>query len=256
MVWPEILAVVFPTPWHFLVACLALLVAEMVYVLLGFGAGLISVGTLAFLLPEVRDVIVLILLVNLPAELYVVWASRQHIRWRGVAVLSVGIAVGIPIGAWMLTFSEPTLLLGLLGAVLVLVGTTFLILKNETRASIPAWSSPFVGLTSGLLAGLFGTGGPPVVLHYRLQGLAKTAFRGNLMALFLLMNLTRFPSYCAMGLVTTPRVIASAAVLPAVLVGAVLGHHIHLALSETIFRRWVNIGLVILGLLLLVRSAG
>ena len=61
-----------------------------------------------------------------------------------------------------------------------------------------------VGLSSGLLTGLFGTGGPPLVLYYQLSGADKAAFRGNLMAIFLLMTLVRVPSYAGMGLITAP----------------------------------------------------
>ena len=38
--------------------------------LLGFVAGLVAVGALALLVPDIRDVVVLLLLVNLPAELF------------------------------------------------------------------------------------------------------------------------------------------------------------------------------------------
>jgi len=253
MPWPEILAVVFPTPWHFLIVCAVLFVAELVYVLLGFGAGLIAVGTLALVLPEIRDVVVIVLLVNLPAELFVVWTSRREIRKRGVLFLAIGIIVGIPVGAWFLNFGEPTFLLGLLGLVLVAIGGVFLTVPNGAGLRLPSIVGPVVGLTSGLLTGLFGTGGPPLVLFFRLQGLPKTAFRGNLMVLFLMMGVIRLPSYIALGLITPARLVAGAAVLPAVLAGAVVGHLIHIDLSEQIFRHIVSAALVVLGLLLLVR---
>ncbi|MCK5378131.1 MAG: sulfite exporter TauE/SafE family protein [Acidobacteria bacterium] len=253
MPWPEILAVVFPTPWHFLVACVALFVAELVYVLLGFGSGLIAVGTLALVLPEIRDVVVLVLLINLPAEVFVVWTSRREIRRRGVLLLAIGIVVGIPVGAWILSFGEPIFLLGILGLVLVAIGGVFLALPNGAGVRMPAVVGPIAGLISGLLTGLFGTGGPPLVLFFRIQGLTKAAFRGNLMVLFLMMGVIRLPSYIALGLITPVRLVAGAAVLPAVLAGGVVGHLIHLDLSEKTFRRIVSAALVVLGLLLLVR---
>ncbi len=254
MPWPEMLAVVFPTPWHFFVACAALFVAELVYVLLGFGAGLIAVGTLALVLPEIRDVVVIVLLVNLPAEIFVVWTSRREIRKRGVLFLAVGIVGGIPVGAWILNFGEPTFLLGLLGVVLVVIGGIFLTVPNGAGVRMPSVVGPVVGVISGLLTGLFGTGGPPLVLFFRLQGLTKAAFRGNLMVLFLMMGIIRLPSYMGLGLITPDRLIAAAAVLPAVLAGGVVGHLIHLDLSEKTFRRIVSAALVVLGLLLLVRG--
>jgi uncharacterized membrane protein YfcA len=72
------------------------------------------------------------------------------------------------------------------------------------------------------------------------------------MAIFLLMTLVRVPSYGALGLITAPRLWSSLAVLPAVLVGAVVGQRIHLRIGDDQFRRMVSAALVVIGLLLLV----
>jgi len=117
---------VFSSIPQFAVACLLLGCAEAVYVMLGFGAGLIAVGTLALIMPEIRDVVVMLLLVNLPAEVFVVWRSWRHISWRGVAIIFVGIGLGIPVGAWLLNAGDPRFLLTALGVVLVVVGAIFL----------------------------------------------------------------------------------------------------------------------------------
>lgn len=228
-----------------------LVAAEAIYVLLGFGAGLVAVGALALLFPDVRDGVVLLLLVNLPTEVFVVWSSWREVNWRGVAVLMVGIAIGIPVGAWFLGRSNPGVLLTALGVVLLVVGTGFLSAPRERTVRWPGWVAGPVGLSSGLLTGLFGTGGPPLVLYYQLSGTDKAAFRGNLMAIFLLMTLVRVPSYAGMGLITAERLWSSLVVLPAVLAGAWLGNRLHLRIEEATFRRLVAGALVVLGGLLI-----
>ena len=102
---------------QFIIVCLILAAAEAVYVLLGFGAGLIAVGAMALLLPELKDAVVLLLLVNLPAELWVVRSSWKRISWRGVLVIFVG-----AIGGFMFEG-----IIGLfLGAVALALGFTFM----------------------------------------------------------------------------------------------------------------------------------
>lgn len=243
---------VFTSPWDFLAVCLVLVAAEAIYVLLGFGAGLVAVGALALLLPDLRDGVVLLLLVNLPAELFVVLSSWRDIAWRGVAMLMVGVGIGIPMGAWLLRWGNPRFLLVVLGGVLLVVGVVFLFSPAGRVWRWPRWIVAPVGLVSGLLTGLFGTGGPPLVLYYQLAGIGKAAFRGNLMAIFLLMTLIRVPSYAGMGLITPERLWSSLMVLPAVLVGAWLGNSLHLRIDESAFRRLVAGALVVLGVLLLV----
>ncbi|MGB6337662.1 MAG: sulfite exporter TauE/SafE family protein [Thermoanaerobaculia bacterium] len=237
---------------QFMLVCLILAAAEAVYVLLGFGAGLISVGTMALLLPELKDAVVLLLLVSLPAELWVVRSSWRRISWRGVLVIFVGVALGIPLGTLWLKFGEARFLLILLGVFLVAVGGVFLFLRAPRARRLPPWAAAPIGVASGVLTGLFGTGGPPLILYFQLSGTDKAAFRGNLMAIFLLMTTVRVPAYAAFGLITTPRLWSALAVLPAVLLGAVAGNSIHLRIEESTFRRLVSVALLVIGLLLLI----
>jgi len=242
---------IFPAWPEYLVTCGVLVIAQTIYVLFGFGSGLIAVGCLALLFPEIKDVVVLLLLVSTPAEIFVVLTCRRNIVWRGVLKIFAGILVGIPLGAYFLRSGDPTVILLVLGGFLVLAGVSFLAIPRRRAVSWPWWTAPPTGLISGLLTGLFGTGGPPVILFYQLGGAAKTVFRGNLMAIFFLMTFVRLPSYAAAGLLTTPRLWSGLAVLPAILVGVWLGQRIHIRLAEATFRRLVCVMLVVLGVLIL-----
>lgn len=227
--------------------------AQAVYVLFGFGAGLIAVGGMALFMPDVTDVVVLLLLVCLPSELLVVSQSRREIEWRGVAVLMVGIAAGIVIGSHVLSRTEPTFVLTLLAWFLIAAGAAFLLAPPEAQIRWPAWLGAPIGVLSGVLAGLFGTGGPPLILFYQLAGVDKTRFRGHLMAIFMVMSFVRLPTYALLGLITAPRLASAGAILPAALLGAWIGHRVHLGISERRFRQSVSVALCLLGLLLLVR---
>lgn len=103
------------------------------------------------------------------------------------------------------------------------------------------------------MTGLFGTGGPPVIIWYHLSAADKTAFRGHLMTIFLLMTVVRVPSYVATGLVTAPRLWSGLAVLPATLLGAWLGHRLHVRIGERLFQVLVCVLLVLLGAMLLLK---
>jgi uncharacterized protein len=238
---------------QYLVTSLVLVVAQVIYVLFGFGSGLTAVGTLALLFPEIKDVVVLLLLVNLPAEVLVAWGTRHALQWRSLLGLGAGVVVGIPIGARLLSRGDPGLVLTALGWFLVAVGLVFLRLPRGGRVQPPAWAAPPTGLASGLLTGLFGTGGPPVIIWYHLSAADKTAFRGHLMTIFLLMTVVRVPSYVANGLVTEPRLWSGLAVLPATLLGAWLGHRLHVRISERLFQVLVCVLLVLLGAMLLLK---
>jgi len=247
-VLPEL---IFDSWAQYILTCSVLVVAQLVYVLFGFGSGLISVGILDLVFPDIRDVVVLLLLVNLPAEIWVTWKTRLEIRWRPIAALGVGIAVGIPLGALVLRHGEPGFILTALGWFLVVVGIVFLRLPAAGKRSPQTWAAPPTGLVSGLLTGLFGTGGPPLIIWYHLSSPHKAAFRGNLMTIFLLMTFVRVPTYAATGMITIERIASMVVVMPAVLLGGWLGHRMHVEISEILFRRLVSGLLVVLGLGLL-----
>ncbi len=242
---------IFDSTGQYLLTCGVLVVAQLVYVLFGFGSGLIAVGILALIFADLRDVVVLLLLVNLPAEIWITWKTRTGIRWRPIATLAVGIAVGIPLGALILSRSDPGFILIILGWFLIGVGILFLRLPTAGKVIPPAWMAPPTGFLSGLLTGLFGTGGPPLIIWYHLSSPNKAVFRGNLMTIFLLMTLVRTPTYALTGMVTMERLASTLVVMPAVFLGGWLGHRLHLEISERLFQQLVSGLLVVLGLGLL-----
>jgi uncharacterized membrane protein YfcA len=239
---------------EYLLVCAILVVAQLVYVLFGFGSGLIAVGSLALFIPQIQDAVVLLLLVNLPAEAIVAWQARREVRWKPILGLGIGIALGIPAGTWLLRGGDQTVVLTVLGWFLIAVGILFLRLPDGGRVQPPAWAGPPTGALSGVLTGLFGTGGPPLIVWYHLSAGSKAAFRGSLMTIFLLKTFVRVPAYVVGGLVTGPRLWSSLLVLPAVLLGAWLGNRLHVTIPEPVFRRLVALLLAVLGAVLLVRN--
>jgi uncharacterized membrane protein YfcA len=161
--------------------------------------------------------------------------------------------VGVLVGSHLLSRTEPTFVLTLLAWFLISAGAAFLLVPHTASVQWPSWLGGPVGVISGLLAGLFGTGGPPLILYYQLAGVDKTRFRGHLMAIFMVVSFVRLPTYAILGLITLPRLVSAGAILPAALLGAWLGHRIHLGISEVRFRGLVSVALCVLGILLLAR---
>lgn len=235
-------------------ACAVLLLAQTVYVTVGFGSGLLALGCLALLQLDVTDVVVTLMFTSLPAELAVVWRSWRQLDWAAVFRVCVGVAIGTAIGTVLLATQPPEYLVQLLGTLLLLCGFAFLLIARTSVALVwPSWTQLPIGLSSGMLSGLLGAGGPPLVIYYRLAGASKDTFRGSLMAIFLAATLVRVAASGASGLVTVTRVTSAGCLLPAAALGIVLGKALHSKLSEAGFRAAISVGLAALGLGLLLR---
>jgi hypothetical protein len=248
---------VFAGSGQLLVTLLVLFGAQLVYALFGFGSGLLAVALLAFVFRDLGAVVSLLLLVNLPTELFVVGRDVRLVPLRELGILLLGIAVGVPVGGWILRVGGAAgWLFSLLGASLLGFALFFWFDQarpRATRAAHPA-APATAGACSGLLAGMFGTGGPPLILYLRLRGLDKRVFRATLMSLFLVTSVVRVPTYVATGVVGWETVTSALLVLPVCLLGLAAGHRLHVEVDERTFRRGVALLLAVLGVLLLARG--
>ena len=62
---------------------MVVLIAQAIYVLFGFGLGLIGVGLLAMFIQPFTNIVVLLLFIALPAEIYVLCKSWQKYFMAG-----------------------------------------------------------------------------------------------------------------------------------------------------------------------------
>ena len=83
-------------------------------------------------------------------------------RWRLLAWLALGMAVGTPIGVWAITTLPPALGRLMLGLA-VLVAFTVVFLGRRLAAHVNARSTVAAGLVAGVMNGLAGMAGPPAV---------------------------------------------------------------------------------------------
>ena len=236
-----------------------LFAAQAVYALYGFGSGLLSVALLAFLFPDVPRVVALLLLVNLPTETFVVVRERTQLELRTAGALLAGIAAGIPIGAWLLEAGagSPWLVRGL--GVVIVVLALHLVWNGSAgappqRRRLPAPVDLLTGAVSGVLSGLFGTGGPPLIVNLQYKGLSKRAFRATLLALFFAMSFVRVPVYFWSGLADGRAVLSALVLFPACVAGLAAGQFVHVRIPERAFRRGVALLLAALGVMLWFRG--
>lgn len=260
----------FPDFGSFLACALIMGGAQFVYATVGFGAGMFAIALLAMVLPELAGAVTVLLLLTFVTEIWVLAREWRRARLRLLLGLVPTMAVGLWIGTQVLVAGDVGLLKRLLGLVVAGAGVWFLYAQRRRagvstldpaaasaeasreppRPRYAVWLGSLVGLLSGVLGGLFGTGGPPVIILLRAYRLDKGTFRATLLWYFFLMSLTRAATYYRAGLLDLEICFAALWLLPGSLVGILVGMVVHRRISERSFLTVVSVLLVVLGVLL------
>lgn len=220
--------------------------------LTGFGYSLFSLPLLVLLMPA-RAAVPMLSITSMFLNLLVFLRTRRDLDFLWMMPLLISGAAGIPLGIWLLSSAEPGVMKTVIGAVVTLSATAFL-LGVRVRVRRAKLSMLPVGLLSGALNGATTFSGPPVILFLANQRVPRNRFRGSLAAYFLALNLLTVPAFVAGGLLDGHLALKTARMFPAVVAGALLGIWLAGKVSERLFRILALAALAGLGVLSMLSS--
>lgn len=214
---------------------IAALLAGLVRGFSGFGAAMVFVP-LATLCVDPATALVLLFLTDLVAAVPLVLPALRRCDWREVAPLALGASLMTPIGVWLLLTlpQEPlrwAICLTILAAVLLMASGWRYEGKVGRAASVG------VGGLSGLLGGVAGLYGPPVILLWLGGGRNALSVRTNIVAFFAALTLIAGTTYAANGLLSWPLVWQSLWLVPVYGLPIWLGSRAFRRSSDALFRR-------------------
>ena len=227
-----------------------ILAAAFTQALTGFGFALVSVPILvSFVSPKISVPVIMVLTV--PVMITILIDLWKYVQLKRIWLLMLMGFTGMPFGTYVLVNLNVQLLKIIIGVTIVCFGTALLLgyrrrFENEKIVSIP------IGFLSGVLGGSTSMSGPPVILFFSNQGDEKNIFRANLVTYFLALHLSIIPTYIFSGLVTSNIVQTALLLLPALIIGAVLGVKSAAGINESLFRKVVLIVMVLSGLMSIV----
>jgi len=216
--------------------------------LTGFAAGLIVSGIWLHIITPLQTA-VLIAAYGMVNQAYGIWKVRRALQWRRILPFVIGGAVGVPVGAYLVTFLNPTYLRTGVGALLILYST-----YNLTRPTIPPIKSNSatdtgIGVLNGLLGGLTGLGGVISTIWVQLGGGPKDAQRAIFQpVLFITMTMTTLTFATAGHLFNVDILKLFFMGLPALLLGLWVGVKLYGRLDDASFRKVILVLLLISGL--------
>lgn len=217
----------------------------------GFGSTVIALTLGAQIVPLAELLPVLVAL-NLPLCLWIVIRQREHIdrellTYAILPWMGAGIAAGLLIARAL----EGHALRQGFGALVVAVAIRELvqIARGAPLSKPPPWLSRTFLVGSGITHGLWGSGGPLLVLA--LGPLDRKRFRATLMTVWLVSNAVLCAVHVAQGRWNEAAVHRFLLLLPTIPAGLWLGEWLHTRVPDVGFRLVVQAVLVIAGLALL-----
>jgi uncharacterized membrane protein YfcA len=201
----------------------------------GFGSALIFVP-LASTAIGPHAAAPLLLIIDGIAAAGLIPNAWRHADKRDVGTMSIGALVGVPLGAWVLTRSDPLtirwsiVLFGVLLLALLMSGWRF---HGRPTPAVTVG----VGGVAGLLSGIAQVGGPPIIAYWLSRAISAETVRANVVLYFAIATVFSVVAYLVGDLLTTSVIGLAVMTGPIYGIGLYIGSRVFGLASETTFRR-------------------
>ncbi|MDC0454420.1 sulfite exporter TauE/SafE family protein [Candidatus Pelagibacter sp.] len=239
---------------EFLLVLFIVFIASIIRGFNGFGFSATCISGFSFILPAIQ-IVPIILILEVFISIFMIPYIWNKIDWNFVFKLLIGIAIGSPIGLYLLKYLSPETTH--LYVCLIIIFFSILLMKGYINKKINnSQSKIFTGIISGTLNGLTTLGGMPVALFLLITGIQPAVIRGSLAALFFLTDIYAFILSYFGGIVditTIYRTLPLIVVLPA---GAFIGNKFFIKSKEKLYRKVVFYFLIIISIFGILRILG
>ena len=231
---------------EFLIILFIVFIASIIRGFNGFGFSATCISGFSFILPAI-EIVPIILILEVFISIFMIPYIWNKIDWNFVFKLLIGIALGSPIGLYLLKYLSPETTH--LSVCLIIIFFSILLMRGYTNKSINNDQSKiFTGVISGALNGLTTLGGMPVALFLLVTSIQPAIIRGSLAALFFLTDVYAFILSFFAGIVdmtTIYRAIPLIIILP---IGVFIGNKFFIKSKEELYRKVVFYFLIVISI--------
>jgi len=221
--------------------------------LTGFGSGLLMVPLMALFL-DIKFIVPIGMILAILSGFFLLFTfqTKKWVRKDLLLMVISGAIVGTLLGVYFLTSYNSQILKKLLGIFISSYSLKMLFERENKIKQIRNYVGVIAGIFSGILGGMFGTGGPPIVIYLKKLNLGKQEFRSTLIFYFLITNSWQLANYFYAGLVNKDILKFTIYLIPAFILGSLLGTFLHIKLNQFIFNKIVAMVLLITGICLII----
>ena len=239
---------------EFLVILFIVFIASIIRGFNGFGFSATCISGFSFILPAIQ-IVPIILILEVFISIFMIPYIWNKIDWNFVFKLLIGIAIGSPIGLYLLKYLSPETTH--LYVCLIIIFFSILLMKGYVNKKINnSQSKIFTGIVSGMLNGLTTLGGMPVALFLLVTSIQPAIIRGSLAALFFLTDIYAFILSYFGGIVDMTTIYRTLPLILVLPLGVIIGNKFFIKSKEKLYRKVVFYFLIIISIFGILRILG
>ncbi len=173
----------------------------------------------------------------------------RHVEVRVLLRMVPAVLVGVVVGYLVVDSVDRQIAARIIGVLLIISGLGEILRRRRAakHGGVPPAArhadpgSLALGAGAGFSTMVANAGGPMMTLYLLRLGVTTTTFLGTVAWFFFALNLLKVPFSIGLGLITPESLVISAALVPGIVVGGLLGRRLVLGMSKQLFE---NIALV------------
>lgn len=218
----------------------------------GFGDALLAMPLLALFL-SMQITVPLVAMIGLTISITITFNEWRDIQLRGILPMTIASMVGIPIGIFLIKYTNESYTKSFMAVGLLAFSLYKLTNPNMIKISTDRLA-PVFGFAGGILGGAYNTNGPAIVIYGTLRQWEPTRFRTNLQAYFLPAGIMICGSHFLSGMWTTQVITNYFSTLPIIAIGIFLGSKINKRIPKGKFDQLIYLFLILISGLLLFKN--
>ncbi|MGQ0749745.1 MAG: sulfite exporter TauE/SafE family protein [Betaproteobacteria bacterium] len=221
----------------------------------GFGAGMVAIPLLVFVVP-IHTAVPMMGLLAFILFIFLSIRDRHQVVWDELKILVPVTILGVIAGALLFKHLDGAVLLTTLGVFIIAFAIYVLAVQYfglpQVRCS-QRWAAPvgFLGAVGDTMFG--GGGGTLVVVYMHLRGIGTAQFRATVAVLWFFEMIARLAGYALSGYYTLSTLALAILMLPFVWAGTLVGERIGNRISHETFSKVLAVMLLATGISVLLK---
>lgn len=221
----------------------------------GFGAGMVAIPLLVFIIP-IHTAVPMMGLLAFTLFIFLSIRDRREAVWEELRILIPVTLLGVVAGALLFKHLDGAVLLRLLAFFIMAFAIYVLAVQHigmpQVRCS-RRWAVPvgFLGAAADTMFG--GGGGTLVVIYMHMRGIGTAQFRATVATLWFFEMIARLAGYALSGYYTPSTLVFAALMLPLMWAGTHVGERIGNRISQKTFSKVLAVMLLASGISMLAK---